>query len=128
MKILAVDREAQIAWAAGLFEGEGYFSIANRRRKDITMGLAMADKDVVERFVAIMGVGTLRQRMKPNVLWRWDVYKKSDVETAINLLMPYFGDRRRAKAQEMLDHIKTMPGTGKSYAKIELLRSLGLKE
>ena len=92
------------------------------------MGLAMADKDVVEKFASIIEVGYLKQRMKPNVLWVWQAYTKIEVQHAIELFMPYLGERRKARAQEVLDHIKTMPGTGKSYAKIELLRSLGLIE
>ena len=61
MKVMAIDPD--VAWAAGLFEGEGYFSIA-KKKQDVCMGLAMVDQDVVARFATIVEVGYFRQRKK----------------------------------------------------------------
>lgn len=49
----------EIAWAAGLFEGEGSFdhSAGNAHRPRATMSLT--DQDVLERFMRAVGVGTI---------------------------------------------------------------------
>lgn len=49
------------AWAAGLFEGEGW--ITDRDKNSVQIGLGMTDRDVVERFAFIAGYGNIRVKI-----------------------------------------------------------------
>jgi len=98
---------AEFAWAAGLFEGEGCLHV-NRRpsgKYQVQMVLAMTDRDIVERFAEIMGCGSVQQTppraegQKP--LYRWSTYTAADIDALISLLLPWFGERRRTKALEV---------------------------
>jgi len=98
----------QIAWAAGLFDGEGCINAYRRKTKwGVIVRLDMTDEDVVQRFAAIMGVGQVhgpRQAQKgPNrkPLYGWYVQDASDALAVIELLLPWLGIRRKARALEV---------------------------
>jgi len=67
----------------------------------------MTDEDVVRRFVAIMGVGEVhgprRYKNRPDwkPLYEWYVLNAPEVLQVINLLLPWLGTRRSAKAVEV---------------------------
>jgi hypothetical protein len=98
----------QIAWAAGLFEGEGCFHMGRRANGHmaVTARLAMTDGDIVERFHNIVGVGvdygsrTRRRNEKP--VFEWGAQSARDVAAVIEMFLPYLGVRRHAKALEVL--------------------------
>ena len=98
-----------IAWAAGLFEGEG--SITNNRTR-AKLNLAMTDKDVVEKFASIIGYGNVnpkKNHKKPSHWkdqWEWSVGKQSEVRRILSLLLPYLGNRRAYKALNILDDLE----------------------
>jgi len=111
--------DADIAWAAGLFEGEGCFFACDKyerktgttRRVTCAM-LSTSDLDVLKRFQAIVGVGGFFQvkehrkgTYKP--LWRWQVQSHSGVEHVGELLRPWLGQRRTQKLDEVLATIAT---------------------
>ena len=100
-----------IAWAAGLFEGEGCWNAYGHEGGTVRMQvrLGMTDRDVVERFAAIVGVGNVSVHDTPahrakgwKPLYTWCVYEAEKVREVIALLLPYMGERRRAKAEEVL--------------------------
>lgn len=104
-------RALDVAWAAGLFEGEGCWCVTHPSptQTQMQVRLAMTDRDVVERFATVMGCGTVRTRdhdahqakgWKP--LHEWYVYEAAKVREVIALLAPHMGTRRRAKAEEVL--------------------------
>ena len=99
------ERDLDVAWAAGLFEGEGCISI--NKRQQIRLDLAMTDQDVVKRFKAIVCAGAINVWTKPGFkpLFRWSIAARADVVDVLNLLQPFFGDRRYAKSQEALSII-----------------------
>jgi hypothetical protein len=54
--------EVDLAWAAGLFEGEGFLvrrKVGNRVY--LQVGIEMRDRDVMERFVAILIAGGVKR-------------------------------------------------------------------
>lgn len=55
--MLVVDRE-ELAWAAGLFDGEGWVGPINKRR-EIGIRVGQVDRRVLDRFAAAVGVGTI---------------------------------------------------------------------
>jgi hypothetical protein len=98
----------EIAWAAGLFEGEGH--IGNRPYSDRlgtqrVLRLRMTDHDVVERFAVIVGGGTIygpfvRGRWKP--IWDWQCTRWEDIERILTAFRPLLGVRRGVAADELL--------------------------
>lgn len=97
-----MSRETDIAWAAGLFEGEGCIS-KGAQPHHIKLILRMTDKDVVERFRDLMG-GTIYERDLPpprKRIWSWYA-NGSEAATVLTRLMPHFGNRRRIRAMQML--------------------------
>ena len=97
-----------LAWAAGLFEGEGSFSL-NRTGDNLRCqaAVAMTDEDTVVRFRDILGVGKVYGPYGPyagskKVFWRWHVYSAEHVQAVAAMLWPWLGDRRRTRATEVL--------------------------
>jgi hypothetical protein len=101
--------ELDIAWAAGLFEGEGSCSISNLDQPRVE--LTSCDEDIVLRFASIIGFGaiTTRKRRKDThkQAWTWYVQEKYNVIEAISLLLPYLGERRKMDAHKVLDKAKS---------------------
>jgi hypothetical protein len=102
----------ELAWAAGLFEGEGCISSRRRSTKRATHVatrqlaiLVMTDEDTVRRFQAAVGVGTVygpyqRPGKKPE--WRWQTTTFEKAQAVIALLWFGLGARRRAHAASAL--------------------------
>lgn len=97
--------EAEIAWAAGLFEGEGCIYI-RPNGSFLALHIQMTDRDVVEHFADVVDVGAIYehpsrrdQRTGWKDAWTWNAQAGNAV-TVIGLLLPYFGKRRTAKAHE----------------------------
>lgn len=100
--------EAEIAWAAGLFEGEGSISIARRFRDGRTvymrLNVTSTDKDVLERFAVVVGCGKAvgRHRGGPHKpIWDWEANRVEDTGRVISLLRPWLGQRRLARLAEI---------------------------
>lgn len=100
------------AWAAGLFEGEGWITMRNQDIPSAQMGLASTDKDTVERFhSAIGGLGGVftRNYQNPNhkLQWVWQSGKFEHIQAIISLLWPGLNERRRTRAAEVLkEHVR----------------------
>ena len=102
MKVSERWTRENIAWAAGLFEGEGCISSG---RAGIRLSLGMTDKDVVEKFLSIVGVGTIgKPTSLPNrkPCWYWVLYKVEHSQAVLAALWPFLGQRRRARAVELI--------------------------
>jgi hypothetical protein len=103
-------RYTDIVWAAGLFEGEGCISTPARNNlKQRMVYIGMTDKDVMERFVSVVGYGNLngpkwaKNSTKP--LWQWSVEKRSEVLRILKMFLPHLGIRRAEKAIEAITHL-----------------------
>lgn len=93
----------EIAWAAGLFEGEGCI---NEQPEGYGLQLLMTDEDVVRRFSVICETGTIYPRKpKPEnhrVVHVWRTRQATEVDRLLRLFLPYLGERRREKADHVL--------------------------
>lgn len=87
----------QLAWAAGLFEGEGCIELSPKR-----LTLEMTDQDTVERFAAIVGVGRITPRppSQPHhkSSWRWQTAAWEQVFHVLDAFYPWLCARRRERA------------------------------
>lgn len=109
---MRINRE-ELAWAGGLFEGEGCLHLskvvtkAGYRTRGVIALINIADRDVLDRFHKIMGMGlifgpykTRQPSHKP--LYQWRVCTFERVQVVIASLWPWLGARRKAKAREIL--------------------------
>jgi hypothetical protein len=96
--------DLDIAWAAGLFEGEGCVTVSvypnkvkgwHTRQK---VELVTTDEDVIRKFAEIVGVGSVHGpryregRQKP--IWNWRSCRWDDIYYILDLFIDYLGQRR----------------------------------
>lgn len=103
----------EFAWAAGLFEGEGCLTISHGRQpngsiyRQPRLKLNSTDRDVVERFHRIIGVGSViedraQERRGWKRQWSWIAGSRDDVRETVIRLFPLLGNRRQARAVDIL--------------------------
>lgn len=93
----------EIAWAGGLFEGEGYICARGHSSgsRALRVGLDTTDLDSLQRFHKAINRGNItgpyaRGVNKP--IYQWLSQKHSDALDVIAILWPYLGSRRQATA------------------------------
>lgn len=98
--------QAEIAWAAGVFEGEGSVSW-NERNHQARFSMAMTDRDVMERFISIIGsratltMSKLRDP-KYKTIFQWACLY-DEFEPLCELFRPWLCNRRLNKMTEVLE-------------------------
>jgi hypothetical protein len=103
-------KREHLAWAAGLFEGEGSFTCRRQlahRYWSMQAELGMSDEDRVRQFHRVVGIGNVtgphpngKANWKP--MYRWKVGSFEGVQMVVVLLWDWLGPRRKAKAKELL--------------------------
>ena len=96
--------ETDIAWAAGLLEGEGSF-LQKSTRKTILVTCQMTDLDVLQRLQRIFGgsiYATAKVKAHHKDSWRWQVIGVKAAET-MELVKPYMLSRRSLAIEVALD-------------------------
>jgi hypothetical protein len=98
-------RDEEIAWAAGLFEGEGCVTEVKGR---FTLALKNTDEEVVRRFDAIIGLGRVYgpyknsecdgHKRKP--FWAWAA-SGEDAFDAMQMLALWLSKRRLQRALQL---------------------------
>lgn len=106
----------EIAWLAGLFEGEGCVSFHGKN--EVHLVINMTDQDVMERVHKLTGfVGSFRfyESKNPNHkdTWNWAVGERDQVIMLITLLLPWMGERRSRKMKAALERLKNNRGINK---------------
>lgn len=108
-----------LAWAAGLFEGEGCITLnIQRDRPQATCLLQMSDEDVVRRFHAMIGIGSVCHTPRPEDrknLWSWRASGYRSAQYVIALLWQWLGERRQARAVEVLRAGAATPSRKKAH-------------
>jgi hypothetical protein len=92
----------EIAWAAGLFEGEGSITGSGGR---LDVRVKMTDEPVVRHFAKVMDCGRVygpynyeyRDGSKRKPHWVW-VAVSTEAFDVLQILWPWLGERRRAQA------------------------------
>jgi hypothetical protein len=97
--------EAEVAWLAGIYEGEGSCTITTGRA--IRVEIVMTDQDIVNRVQALTGFGsvnTLAQRNeKYKTAYRWSIGSIGAV-TFLQTILPWLGERRSERAKNAIDN------------------------
>jgi hypothetical protein len=99
-----------LAWLAGLLEGEGCFSTNGRAaHRGIRVSINMTDLDVLER-VHALAKGVLGGPYYPDEknhgkkpYWKWTVSRQADAAGLMMTVYPLMGERRQARIREMLE-------------------------
>lgn len=115
--------QAEIAWLAGLLEGEGCFRLrraAGRARGNLDVQLNMTDEDVVRRAHAVSRLGTChgpyQQSGNRKPYWVWKVSGNDDAEALMEALLPWMGARRAEQIKSITKEWREQPEskTGRS--------------
>ncbi len=97
----------QIAWLAGIIEGEGSFLVKGHRAA--TIQVVMTDRDIIDRLVEITGVGRIHgyapAKAHYKQAWDWRVRRRAHIIFIIDAVMPWLGQRRATAAQRVLDEL-----------------------
>jgi hypothetical protein len=97
----------QVAWLAGILEGEGSFIVKGHRA--VTFQVVMTDRDIIDRLVQVTGVGRINgfapAKSHYKQAWVWLVRRRAHVIFVITAVMPWLGERRTAAAQRVLDEL-----------------------
>ena len=110
-----IQRESDIAWAAGLFEGEGSFTSETNIDKrnslryiKFNLALQTTDIDVGEKFERIVGgrSGKLGKTTTGKLLYRWSMGNRLEIIKTVKLFLPHLGKRRRERAIKLIDDIR----------------------
>jgi hypothetical protein len=106
--------EIEIAWLAGLLEGEGcFFGAHNGKRSrginnSCKVYLSMTDLDVVKKAGGLIGVEVRSyQPNRPNskMAHRLQIHGDKAV-SLMQAILPFMGERRSKKIQELLERAK----------------------
>ncbi len=95
-------RPVDVAWLAGLLEGEGYFCLNRGRYPRID--LRMTDRDVIEKVAAMWHSGVWEQKPKTErhkTVWKTDVSGPRAVGLMMTLYL-YLGERRQERIRTIL--------------------------
>lgn len=97
-----------IAWVAGIIEGEGSFSLDGKTSGRITV--KMTDYDIIERLQTVTNTGTIygpykKAQAHHKPAWHWKVYDRREVARLLLAIYPLMGERRRERIAELTDRI-----------------------
>jgi hypothetical protein len=96
--------QSEVAWVAGIYEGEG--SCWTTKGRAFHIAIVMTDFDVVRRLHLLVGVGTLKEGRHKDPTHKpyltWSVGSRDGIDF-LNTIMPWLGERRTAKAVEAID-------------------------
>ena len=100
----------EVAWVAGILEGEGCFDYQQPLRKRCPqVRVEMVDKDIVMRVQGITG-GTIclfkGKQPNHNDSWCLGIRRKELVIPLLNKILPYMSMRRTAKIKELLSYFE----------------------
>jgi hypothetical protein len=114
--------DAEVAWLAGLLEGEGSFYMLTSRTGELRKAyrypkiqVSMTDRDIIDRVSVLFGTKTYAKppaRKYPDRRPQWQA-QISGVGAAewMVRLRPWLGERRRAKIDEVLIEYGTVEPT-----------------
>jgi hypothetical protein len=122
-----MNRAQELAWAAGLFEGEGCITSGSSGQEHlptVILTLSSSDEDTLRRFASAVGVGHVSGPRVPKdgrkPMWSWHCARFEDAQFVIAALWSGLGSRRRARAGEVLLAVRE-PGlsvTKRMYRKV----------
>lgn len=98
-------KETEIAWLAGIIEGEGNFGVCDNKSKRFRIRVRMTDEDIINRVSCLFQnkyhqIKKVKDGCKP--VFEVSVSGKNALKI-YKLIEPYMGIRRRNKVQSILE-------------------------
>lgn len=101
--------EVEIAWLAGIIDGEGWFDCMEKegRIPAVRIGVESIDLDLLQQCHSFSGMGIVSgprfrgEDRKP--IWTWRVGKRRDVFRLLLAIAPLLSNRRRARILEIVN-------------------------
>ena len=95
----------QIAWFAGLLEGEGCLSFV--KGSGWRIAVRMTDEDIILRIQAIFGGSVYfeaRSKLNPKHkdTWQWQLSNRAAIYKVVTAVYPHMGERRKTKMDAFL--------------------------
>lgn len=99
-----------LAWAAGLLEGEGSFIWLASRRK-LRVQMQHTDWDILIRLQKILGgiINDVPARENRKQCWNWGINRHSQAAGTMMMLFPFLGERRRSQVRDVLSRWRMAP-------------------
>lgn len=105
-----INRE-QLAWAAGVFDGEGWASSARYNRKTggrtatLVIGVGQAHRGLLDRFQVAVGIGNVTgpTKSRKTQMWAFRAHGFESVQAIFAMLYPWLGSIKRAQIQAVLN-------------------------
>lgn len=116
-KYLAELPETEIAWVAGIIEGEGSFVVCKDKRSSYhacRVQCELTDYDTIEQLYNLVG-GKFSENKSPSKYkvfpnakdsWRWALNKQNEVFDLLILIGPYLSHRRRQQASKLYKYLE----------------------
>lgn len=124
-------KETTIAWAAGLFDGEG--TIIFGKRNKVFVAISMTDLDILERMQSGFG-GVIYPLKKRKAHWKdawmWKINGTKKSLEFLEMIYPYLGVRRQAKVEEARTFLPDLKSERNTRIRQEILnlRDSGLTQ
>lgn len=111
--------ETDIAWIAGLLEGEGYFGIDNRPKGKYKVSktppapfikISMVDEDVIQKLSNLLGKSYFspsRKTVTNKQVYTLHLGEKEKLLFLLQKILPYMGVRRTERIRECISHLQT---------------------
>ena len=101
-----MDSCCEVAWAAGLYEGEGSVG-PQGGGTSCTLAITMTDREPLERFQAALGLGTLLGPYQPKgprrkPIWRWTCNGYEKLQVVYEAFKDWLSPRRLAQMERLL--------------------------
>lgn len=101
---------AELAWAAGFYEGEGTIvttSTNKGKSRSIRIAINQADIQPLEQFRNFVGLGFVsgpyKKRPNRKLIWYYQVQRFEHVQALLAMLWPNLSERRKAQARAALE-------------------------
>jgi hypothetical protein len=97
----------ELAWAAGFFDGEGSIFYRGRKRRELTLTVAQADRRPLDRFVKTVQIGSVRGPYKPRYkngkpYYVYSIASHLRVQAVIAMLWKWLSEPKREQASGAL--------------------------
>jgi hypothetical protein len=111
--------ETEVAWIAGILEGEGYFGMDNRSKYRYEVSkippapfikVSMVDEDIIQRLSKLLDKSYFspsRKTVKGKQVYTLHIGEKEKVLFILQKILPYMGVRRGERITECISHLQT---------------------
>ena len=108
-----------LAWLAGLMEGEASFVVTGNYYPKFCIQLNMTDEDVVKKAHLIGGMGLvsgphIQKNPKHKPFWTWKIHRRNHCYALCCAILPWMGERRSNRIIEFMKYFAT---SGRLYWK-----------